>query len=266
MEQPKHRSVLRLKLGARYYSAKRKFKWIKIKKHFAKQRENSSLNYTFSTHKTPLIRKLKDVDMWLQYNKINNLKIAVEKIDGIVLKPGEVFSFWYLIGKPNKRKGYLPGMVLRNGTFAAATGGGLCQLSNLIFWLSIHTPLTIVERHRHVYDIFPDSNRTQPFGSGATVFYPHGDLMIKNDTNDTFQLKVKVGEKYLQGEWLVSSKPKYRFEIVEKNHEMKSEFWGGFTRHNELYQRIYDENNELIDEKLIIKNDAVMTYSPFLEK
>ena len=47
-----------------------------------------------------------------------------------------------------------------------ATGGGLCQLSNLIYWMTLHTPLTITERYRHSYDVFPDSNRTQPFGSG----------------------------------------------------------------------------------------------------
>ena len=64
-------------------------------------------------------------------------------------------SYWYLIGKPTAGKGYLPGMILRNGGYLAATGGGLCQLSNLIYWMTLHTPLTVVERHRHGYDVFP---------------------------------------------------------------------------------------------------------------
>ena len=132
--------------------------------------------------------------------------------------------------------------------------------------MSIHTPLTIIERRRHGYDVFPDSNRTIPFGSGATCFYPHGDLMIRNDTQDTYPLILSIGSEYLEGEWRVSSKPQYKFEIVERNHEMKSEFWGGYTRHNELYQQQYDLEGNLLDERLIIRNSAIMMYSPFLEE
>lgn len=266
MEKPKHRSVLRLKLGARYYGLLRKLLWLKHRKQFAREKSENQLKYTCFSHRTPLLRKLKNVDMWLQHNKVNNLKIATKKVDGIVLHPGEIFSYWKLIGKPSKRKGYLPGMVLINGTFHAATGGGLCQLSYLIFWMTVHTPLTVIERHRHGYDVFPDSNRTQPFGSGATCFYPHGDLMIRNDTDDDYQLIVEVGEEYLEGKWQVSSKPKCIFKVIERNHQMKSEYWGGFSRHNELYKQAFNENNELIDETLIITNDAIMMYSPFLEK
>lgn len=160
MEKPKYRSALRSALGMYCYGLQRKLFWIKMNNIFASQKKESPLEYIYATHETPLLRKLKDVDMWYQYNKIINLKIAVKKVDGIVLHPGEVFSYWKLIGKPTKRKGYVDGMVLKNGTFHPGTGGGLCQLSNLIFWMTLHTPLTIIERHRHGYDIFPDSNRT----------------------------------------------------------------------------------------------------------
>ena len=62
--------------------------------------------------------------------------------------------------------------------------------------MTLHTPLTVVERYRHSYDVFPDSGRTQPFGSGATCVYPYRDLMIRNDTQTTFRLHVTVGERY----------------------------------------------------------------------
>ena len=193
LEQPKKRSELRLKLGRMYYGAQRKLLWLKMDKQFAKTRQSEALPYQYATHKTILMRKLKDVDMWLQENKVTNLKLAVQEVDGIILRPGEIFSYWRLIGNPSRRKGYVEGMILQNGTFAAGVGGGLCQLSNLIFWMTLHTPLDVVERHRHGYDVFPDSNRTQPFGSGATCYYPYGDLMIQNNTKDTYQLKVHVG-------------------------------------------------------------------------
>lgn len=265
MQKPLKRSRLRLKLGKMYYGTLRKAIWLTKSNLFAHHFSKELLPYSYFSHKTILLRKLKDVDMWLQHNKVVNLKIACNKINLITIRPGEIFSYWKLIGKPSKRKGYVKGMILKNGTFEAGTGGGLCQLSNLIFWMTIHTPLSVIERHRHGFDVFPDSNRTQPFGSGATCYYPHGDLMIKNNTEDIYQLNVKVGEKFLEGEWRVSSKPQYHYEIVERNHRMESEYWNGYSRHNELYQRKYNANNELIEEVLIVKNDAIMMYPPFLE-
>lgn len=263
--KPVKRSALRNRLGLIYYSFLRHMLWLTMRSQFAAARQSDPLSYLYFTHKTPLLRKLKDVDMWMQHNKIINLKLAVVKLNGLLLPPGKVFSYWKLIGKPSKRKGYVDGMVLKSGTFHTGTGGGLCQLSNLIFWMTIHTPLTVTERHRHSYDVFPDSNRTQPFGSGATCFYPHGDLMIRNNTQDTYQLLVWVDNEYLHGQWRVSFRPEYRYEILEKNHEMKSEFWGGYSRHNELYQQQFDLENNLLNEQLIVQNSAIMMYEPFID-
>ena len=97
-----------------------------------------------------------------------------------------------------------------------------------------------VERYRHSHDVFPDTNRTQPFGSGATCAYPHRDLMIRNDTEQPFQLCVQVGKQVLKGEWRAPAPPVCRYEIVERNHRMDQASWGGYVRHNELYRRIYD--------------------------
>ena len=266
IEKPKYRSKLRLRLGAYYYGMKRKLVWIQNRRIFATNRNCENLSYRCFSHQTPLIRHLKNADMWMQENKVNNLRLAAENIDGLILRPGEVFSYWRLIGKPSRSKGYREGMFLVNGTVQSGVGGGLCQLSNLIFWMTLHTPLTVVERHRHGYDVFPDSNRTQPFGSGATCFYPYIDLMIRNDTTDTYQLRIHVGEGNLEGEWRVDALPLNRFEIVERNHEMKGEIWGGFTRHNELYQQKYDLSGQLLSEHLVIQNSAIMMYTPFLKE
>lgn len=264
IQKPVKRSPLRSKLGLAYYSMLRYLLWLAMNRQFAKTKCSSHLPFLYFSHKTPLFRKLKDVDMWMQHNKVTNLKLASARIHKMILPPGQVFSYWKLIGKPTKRKGYLDGMVLKSGTFRAGCGGGLCQLSNLIFWMTIHTPLTVTERHRHSYDVFPDSNRTQPFGSGATCFYPHGDLMIRNNTNDTYQLLIWMDDTYLYGEWRVSSAPEYRYEIVERDHEMRGALWGGYTRHNKLYQQKYDLSGNMLDEQLIVENSAVMMYEPFI--
>ena len=142
----------------------------------------------------------------------------------------------------------------------------MCQLSNLIFWMTLHTPLTVVERYRHSYDVFPDSGRTQPFGSGATCVYPYRDLMIRNDTQTTFRLHVTVGEEFLEGEWRADRRPEFAYRVVERDHCMKSEWWGGYSRHNKLFREVYDTEGRCVDVQYITSNDALMMYSPFLSE
>ncbi|MEX1308575.1 MAG: VanW family protein [Eubacteriales bacterium] len=261
--QEVRRGAARARFGQSYYRVLRYLLWMKMKKRFARQKEDD-LTCCVMTHKTPLLRELAGVDMQYQHNKVVNLGLAVAHIDGVVIKPGQIFSYWRLIGKPSKRKGYLDGIQLKSGKVDTGIGGGLCQLSNLIFWMTLHTPLTIIERHRHGYDVFPDVSRRQPFGRGATCYYPHGDLMIQNNTDQTFQLKVRVGETHLLGEWRAEQLLTYRYRIVEKNHRLVSEYWGGYSRHNQLYRQVFDKDGKRIDEELVVTNSAIMMYSPFI--
>lgn len=254
---------MRLYIGMKYFTLKRKLEWLLSNYKLAGKCE-ALLPFKYYSHKTPLYRQLKDVDMYLQTNKVANLHIAVPKLHLATIKPGETFSFWRLIGKPTKRKGYKKGMVLKSGHVTTSTGGGLCQLTNLIYWMTIHTPLTIIERHRHGYDVFPDSNRTQPFGSGATCFYNYGDLMIENNTAHTYQLYIEVTKEYLEGAWLCSHLPELNYEVYEKDHIMQSEFWGGYTRHNLIHRKKYDIQGNFLEDEYVVENHAIMMYSPFI--
>ena len=83
----KHRSALRLCLGTAYYSARRYLLWMSGKYRFASQRQKDRLPCVHMAHHTPLLRKLKDVEMQYQHNKITNLKLAVARLDGIVDDP-----------------------------------------------------------------------------------------------------------------------------------------------------------------------------------
>lgn len=264
--KPIHRSSLRLKCGKAYYTFRRYWVWVTGNVKIARTRETTKLAYSIFQHQTPLFRRLKDVDMWLQHNKIINLKIAVNRLNNIVIQPGETFSYWRLIGKPTRKKGYVDGMVLYSGSFRSDVGGGLCQLSNLIYWMTLHSPLTVVERHRHSYDVFPDAGRTQPFGSGATCAYNYLDLQIRNDTEIAYQLQVNVGETDLIGEWRSKVKSRYRYEIYEKEHLIKAEYWGGYTRYNRINRRIWNEAEVCIADEEVTENTALMMYEPLLKE
>ncbi len=157
-------------------------------------------------------------------------------------------------------------MVLFYGNVKNGTGGGLCQLSNLIYWMTLHTPLTVTERHRHSYDVFPDSNRTQPFGSGATCAYNYLDLQIKNETTNTYQLVVYLTNTHLVGEWRSDTPAIRKYEVYEKEHSITHEYWGSYVRHNKIHRKVFNMNNEQIDDEYITENHATMMYEPFLEQ
>lgn len=262
--QPIQRSKLRIIIGKYYFTCKRYLEWFFGGVQFARKKREEPLAYSVFKHQTPLLRPLKDVDMWLQHNKIKNLNIAISQVNGIVIQPGETFSYWRLIGRPTRRRGYVDGMVLFYGGFKPGVGGGLCQLSNLIYWLTLHTPLQITERHRHSYDIFPDAQRTQPFGSGATCAYNYLDLRIYNPTDHPYQLHVYLTSDHLVGEWRTMNEPSYNYEIYEKEHRITQEYWG-YMRHNRIFRKVYSLDKALIADEFITENHALMMYLPFLE-
>lgn len=262
--RPKKRSALRIWIGTQFYILKRWLEWKTGSKIYATELTNEMLPYKAITHSTPTLRKLKSVDMWYQHNKVINLRIAVEKLNGLVLRPGETFSYWKLIGKPTKKKGYVDGMVLFYGSFKPGLGGGLCQLSNLIYWMALHTPLTVTERYRHSFDVFPDSRRTQPFGSGATCSYNYLDLQLRNDTDQALQLCVRLEGDNLVGEWRLEKPPLHQYKVYEKEHSITPAYWGGYLRHNLIHRKVINLKGEEVDDQYVTENHAIMMYEPLL--
>jgi vancomycin resistance protein VanW len=261
---PIARSPLRRRLGRIFYIWKRRAAWFFSGKKFARQRAKP-LEISIFQHKTPLLRALKNVEMHLQYNKVTNLRLAAAKIDGVVLMPGETFSFWWLVGKPTARRGYLEGLVLREGRIATGIGGGLCQMGNLLYWMALHSPLTVTERWRHSYDVFPDEQRTLPFGSGATLAWNYIDLQLRNDTEQPFQLGVWLSETDLHGEIRSAAPLDFYYEVLEKEHVMSQEPWGGYARHNHIVRRVFEaRTGTCLREETVAENHALMMYAPFL--
>lgn len=265
LNRPRTRSRIRMFIGKLLFTWRRYLFWFTSGTKYVRTiQTDKTLPFVIYQHQTPLIRRLRNVDMWLQHNKITNLRLAANRINGVILRPGETFSFWRLVGKPTRKKGYVDGMVLNNGSFCPGVGGGICQLSNLIYWMTLHTPLTVTERWRHSYDIFPDSERTQPFGSGATVEYNYIDLQIRNDRNTSYQLSVWVSDTHLHGQWRCEQPSKMRYRVYQSNHRIISTWWGGYIRHNTLRCRISDHNDNQIADQLATENNAIMMYPPLI--
>lgn len=168
---------------------------------FPKLRLEAPLPAFVCRHNSLIRRTLGRVDPILQDNKAVNLALAAPKINGILIRPGETFSFWHLVGRPSAANGYRTGMVIANAQTGEAVGGGMCQFSNLIHWMVLHAPLTITEQHHHdQFDLFPDFGRQVPFGTGTSIFYNYLDYRFRNDTEQTYQLLVHTTPTHLCGE------------------------------------------------------------------
>ena len=242
---------------------KRIAEWNFDNKKYSKTKSSEKLSNQKKKHQSVLLKKLGDNNEQLQLNKVTNLKIAVKQLDGIIIKPGETFSFCKLVGLPTKRKGYLLGMELSFGEARAGIGGGICQISNLIHWLVIHSPLTVTERYHHSFDPFPDDGRVLPFGSGATVFYNYRDYQFTNNTEHTFQINLWFSEKCLEGELRIDKELDYAYHVIEKEHQFLK-IDGQFFRKNEIWREkiLKFESGKIIDTELLTKNFARVTYEP----
>ncbi len=227
---------------------------------FASVIEPQTLPFTCKKHQSLLRRRLGNSAPELQENKIENLKIACPTIDGILIKPRQTFSFWRQLGEATAAKGYVEGMQLSQGEVVRGVGGGLCQLANLLYWMALHTPLEIAERHHHSFDPFPDENRTLPFGSGAGVFYNYIDLRFYNPTELTFQIKLNVAENHLKGAIYASLETEFAYHVFERNHRFSQKNGKNF-RENEIWREFINRRTgDKTGEELLVKNHAEVKY------
>ncbi len=211
------------------------------------------------SHTSSVLRKLEGVDMQLQQNKCTNLRLAGEKINGIVINPGETFSFWHLVGDPTAKRGYLDGLVISNGKLEKGIGGGLCQLANLIHWLVLNSPLAVTELVHHSDALFPDSGRRVPFGTGTSVFYKNVDYRFKNTTDRPVQLLVWLDENELCGELRAPTAFPYIYRITEENQGYIEED-GVFYRVSKVYRITLDRERRVMRRELILDNHSKVMY------
>jgi hypothetical protein len=112
----------------------------------------------------------------LQAGKVQNLRIAARRLDGIQVSTGQRFSFWKQVGWPGRMRGYVRGRELRQGCLIPTSGGGLCQLSNALYDCALKAACTIEERHAHT-QIVPGS--MADINRDATIFWNYVDLRFR---------------------------------------------------------------------------------------
>lgn len=235
-------------------NCKRHLKNILNKEKFAKTIKKETLPVVISKQKSYLIKKGKGIDPILQENKVTNIALACRKINGMIIRPGETFSFWKIVGSTTKRKGYKDGRVIEKNVVKAGTGGGLCNLGNTIHLLVLDSPLKVTEVHYHSDALAPEQGKRVPMSTGTSICYNHIDFRFKNETDQNVQLIIEVKNRTLYAQLRSEKLFPYQYELIEENHHFKKEK-DKFYRNSKIYRLIYDRTKKNVLGKELIRDN-----------
>jgi vancomycin resistance protein YoaR len=125
-------------------------------------------------------------------NRIHNVQLVAQLVDGALIPPGAEFSFNGTTGERSPERGFREAPVIINGELQTGIGGGVCQVSTTVFNAAFEAGLSITSRTNHALYI-----SHYPQGRDATVNYPDTDLKFKNDTSKWLLLRTFVGSSQL---------------------------------------------------------------------
>lgn len=121
-------------------------------------------------------------------SRIHNIKVATARFDGLLIKPGEEFSFVKILGEVDGEHGYKQELVIKKGVTEPEFGGGICQVSTTAFRAAIYSGLEITARRNHAYPV----HYYDPQGMDAAVYIPSPDLRFKNNTPGHILIKTEL--------------------------------------------------------------------------
>lgn len=151
-------------------------------------------------------------------NTVYNIKLASEVINGILVKPQEIFSFNTYVGPAEKADGYKESTIIANGVFANGYGGGICQVSSTLYNAALLANLPIVERYNH--SVYGEATEYVPLGQDAAIFYGFKDLRFKNNSDHAIVIFSKIFRDTLQVSIFGGNKDKEEVKIVSKDEKV----------------------------------------------
>ena len=206
------------------------------------------------------------------YNRSNNIILSSAKLNGLVLMPGEEFSYNQAVGQRTRAAGFREAGAYSNGKVVQEVGGGICQVSSTLYNAVLYANLEIVERTNHYFN--PGYVKA---GLDATVSWGGPDFRFRNNRNypirivtDTSGKKLKV---YIYGlktddDCTVVLDPRYISSVPYKTtYQNDASLATGETRvissgsngcKTATYKYVYDKNGTLISSECISRD----TYSP----
>lgn len=254
------------KISLRKEILKRHVRNLLDREKYATERRSERLPVVVSSHCDDMIKRGPGIDPQLQANKADNIRLACGKMDGLVLRPGDAFSFWRYVGKTSKRNGFADGRVIINGRLVAGVGGGLCNLANTIHLLVIDSPLTVTELHHHSDALAPDPEGIRvPYSAGTSVNYNFVDFRFRNDTQQPVQLCTWCEGDILHAELRTTEQFPFTYRLVEEGHHFRREANGQYYRVSKIYRETLDrDSGEVLARELKWDNHSRVMFDPSL--
>lgn len=165
---------------------------------------------------------------------IHNVRLAAEKCDGIILLPGEEFSFNQTVGEQTAETGFRKSSAIQGTKLIQAYGGGICQVSSVLFQAALYAGLDIPERWNHVY-----VTSYLAAGLDAAVAWDVQDFKIANNREYPVRLEVHYADRYLTASIRGTRTEDTRVEITTKVQESTDEILRVAT-----YRKTYSADNE----------------------
>jgi vancomycin resistance protein YoaR len=125
-------------------------------------------------------------------SRVQNIIVGATQFDGLLIAPGETFSFNHYLGEVTAEKGYEESIIIWGNTTRADVGGGLCQVSSTAFRAAFWAGLPVTERWAHAFRV---SYYEPPIGLDATIYSPDVDLKWVNDTGHHILIQTYVDEE-----------------------------------------------------------------------
>lgn len=121
-------------------------------------------------------------------NRIHNIRVGADTLNGILIEPNETFSLIKALGAIDASSGYKQELVIKGDKTIPEYGGGLCQIGTTTFRAALGSGLPIVERKNHAYRVV----YYEPAGTDATIYDPKPDMRFLNDTGHYILLQTKI--------------------------------------------------------------------------
>lgn len=230
------------------------------RRHYAETIAGKQLPYKLFEADCALYNGNTGFDMAYQENKVFNLTLAAKTLNGLLIKPGETFSFWRLVRYADKHIPYKDGLTVKNGKLTTVPGGGMCQMSNLLFWMFLHTPLTVIERNGHEVKEFPEPNSDEIKGVDATVSEGWSDLKAQNGTDRTYQISVAFDDENIMGTMFVDKRPQLLYRVVNGDIAYSRESGGIYESVKVERTEIDADSGEITGQNLLYTNKCKICY------
>lgn len=227
---------------------------------YCKLRQEQQLPVLVFASASPLYNQNTGCDMIYQENKVFNLKLAAAAINHMVIRPGETFSFCKATRFADREIAYKKGLTVLDGKLTTTYGGGLCQITNLLFWIFLHSPLTIVERHGHKVREFPEAAKELPLGVDATMYEGWLDLKVQNKTDQTFQIKIAFDQDYITGYLFTSADSSVTYKIENRNLKYNRQ-GNQIFEEVDVIQKRYSSEGVCIAIKTLYRNRCEIGYA-----